>query len=80
MNATLSEVEQLALSLAPADRAALVDHLWESLDGASLPHWEAEWRAEIEKRRTEISECRVKPVPGEEVSRKARELAAGVRS
>ena len=74
MSATLERIEQEVLALSPQDRAVLVGKLWESLDYTPYPELSPEWREEIDRRRREIQEGRVKPVPGEEVSRKAREL------
>lgn len=74
MNAALERIEQEALALSPQERADLVGKLWESLDYTPYPELSQEWQSEIERRRREIQEGKVKPVPGEEVSRKAREL------
>ena len=75
MSATLEQIEQEALALPAKERAQLVDKLWESLGDTTYPVLGEEWLAEIERRRQELLHGKVKPVPGEEVSRKAWETA-----
>jgi len=64
-------IEKEALALPLEDRARLAEKLLESLDNEiSSPLSEA-WKGEIERRRQEVRQGKVKPVAGEEVSRKA---------
>ncbi|MDQ6631464.1 MAG: addiction module protein [Verrucomicrobiota bacterium] len=76
MSATLERIEQEALALSPKERAEIVGKLWESLDYTPYPELSKEWQIEIERCRREIRDGKVKSVPGEEVSRKAQQLAA----
>jgi len=76
MNAALAEIEREAMALPANERAQLADRLWESLASTSSSPLTESWTAEIERRRREIAEGSAKPVPGEEVSRKAWQLAA----
>jgi putative addiction module component (TIGR02574 family) len=80
MSATLEQLEREALALPAKDRAELVDRLWESLGDTTYPVLSKEWLAEIECRRQELLQGKVKPIPGEEVSRKAWETAKSTRS
>ena len=64
-----------AVALPAEKRAALVDKLWESLGNTSYPILSEQWQSEIERRRRELLEGKVKAVPGEEVSRQAWQLA-----
>jgi putative addiction module component (TIGR02574 family) len=79
MSSTLEEIEQAALGLPPKDRAQLVDKLWESLDHTTYPHLSQEWVNEIKRRRQEFAEGKVKAIPGQEVSRKARKVVTPAR-
>jgi putative addiction module component (TIGR02574 family) len=68
------EIEKEALALPLEDRARLAEKLFDSLDEEiSSPLSEA-WEEEIERRREDVRQGKVKPVAGEEVSRKAWEL------
>ena len=80
MSATLEQIEQEALALPAKERAQLVDKLWESLGDTTYPVLGKAWLAEIERRRQELLQGKVKPIPGEEVSRKAWETAKSTRS
>jgi putative addiction module component (TIGR02574 family) len=67
-------IEKEALALPVGDRARLAEKLLESLDNeASSPLSEA-WEEEIERRREEVRQGKVKSVAGQEVTRKAWEL------
>jgi putative addiction module component (TIGR02574 family) len=77
MSLTIQEIEEQALALSPDTRARLVDTLWESLDDTTYPVLSEAWQGEIERRRRELLEGRAEPVLGQEVSRRARELAEG---
>jgi putative addiction module component (TIGR02574 family) len=79
MSATLEEIEREALALPPEKRAQLVDRLWESLGNTTHPILSKEWLVEIERRRQELTEGKVKAVSGEEVSRKAWEAVKSAR-
>ena len=80
MSATLEEIEREALALPAKERSQLVDKLWESLGDTTFPVLSKEWLVEIEHRRQELLQGTVKPIPGEEVSRKAWETAKSTRS
>jgi putative addiction module component (TIGR02574 family) len=68
------EIEKEALALPLEDRARLAEKLFDSLDEEiSSPLSEA-WEEEFERRREDVRQGKVKPVAGEEVSRKAWEL------
>ena len=70
-------VREDALALSDADRVALARDLLSSLDAAEAdPDVEQAWAEEAERRLEEIRSCKVQPVPGEEVLRKARERLA----
>src|SRR5439155_9130094 len=69
MDATLEQIEREALALPARQRAQLVDKLWESLGDTTYPLLSPEWEAEIERRRQEMQEGKVKPIRGEDVSR-----------
>ena len=80
MSAPLEQIEREALELPPEQRARLVDTLWESLGDTTCVALNDEWTAEIERRRRELLEGKAKPVPGEEVSRRAWERVKPHRS
>jgi putative addiction module component (TIGR02574 family) len=80
MSATLEQIEREALALPAKERAELVDKLWESLGDTTYPVLSKGWLAEVERRRQELLQGKVKPIPGEEVSRKAWEAAKSTRS
>jgi putative addiction module component (TIGR02574 family) len=71
MSVSMEQIEREALELPPEQRARLVDKLWESLGETTEPVLSQEWQTEIERRRREILEGKVKAVPGDEVSRQA---------
>jgi putative addiction module component (TIGR02574 family) len=75
MSATVEQIEKQVLALPAEERAQLVDKLWESLGDTSYPTLTEEWKIEIEWRRRELLDGSVRPVPGEDVSRKAWQLA-----
>jgi len=76
----LEQIEREALALPAKERAELVDKLWESLGDTTYPVLSKEWLAEIERRRQELLQGKVKPIPGQEVSRKAWETAKSTSS
>jgi putative addiction module component (TIGR02574 family) len=47
---TLASIQNEIEKLAPAERAALIDVLWESLDEERIKEIEAKWAAEAEDR------------------------------
>jgi putative addiction module component (TIGR02574 family) len=75
MSAPLDQIEQDALALPPEQRAQLVDKLWDSLGDTTYPALTENWRAEIERRRQQLANGQAVAVPGEAVSRRAREIA-----
>ena len=77
MSLTIEQIEKQVLALPATQRAQLVDKLWESLGDTTYPILSERWKTEIDRRRKELLEGRVKAVPGEEVSRKAWKLAKG---
>ena len=77
MGSTIAQIEKQVLALPAEERAQLVDKLWASLGDTSYPILSEEWKIEIDRRRGELLEGRVRAVPGEDVSRKAWQLAKG---
>jgi len=77
MSSTIAQIEKEVLALPAEQRAQLVDKLWDSLGDTSYPALSEEWKTEIERRRRELLERKVRAVPGEEVSREAWRLAEG---
>ena len=75
MNADLEQLEKQVLALPARERAELVDKLWESLGDTTCAVANEEWLEEIERRRQDLLKGKAKSVAGEEVSRKAREIA-----
>jgi putative addiction module component (TIGR02574 family) len=78
-SATLERIEREALALPVKERAQLVDKLWESLGDTTCLVLNEEWNAELERRRRNLIEGKARVVPGEEVSRKAREIVNSPR-
>ena len=79
MSVTLEDIEREALALPVEKRARLVDRLWESLGHTTYPVVSPDWLAEVERRRQELLQGKVKPVAGEEVSRQARGMVEPAR-
>ncbi|MCI0538364.1 MAG: addiction module protein [Verrucomicrobiales bacterium] len=77
MSLAIEQIEKQVLALPAEERARLVDKLWASLGDTSYPILSEEWKFEIERRRRELLDGKVKGVPGEEVSRQAWQLAKG---
>ena len=71
MPAELQSVLDAALQLPDADREALAERLWESLDGEEPDEAEfaAEWDEEIRQRIEDMRSGKETPVPWEEVRR-----------
>lgn len=59
-----------ALALSEIQRELLIDELVESLSPETGPHSDEEMLAELERRRTEMEQGLVKPIPWEEVRRR----------
>jgi putative addiction module component (TIGR02574 family) len=66
------EILRAALSLPPALREMLADHLLASLDSPNQKKIEAAWAEEIERRIREIDEGKVETIDGEVVMQKLR--------
>jgi len=75
MNATLEQIAQEALQLAPAQRADLADFLVESLDSTPPDEIQCLWIDEANRRLAEVRSGKVKTIPGEKVLAEARRLA-----
>lgn len=72
MATTIERLAEEALKLPGESRAQLADLLVESLDSSDFGHVERQWVSEAKRRRDEIRSGKVKPIPGEEALRKAR--------
>jgi putative addiction module component (TIGR02574 family) len=75
MSSALARIEEEALALTPEERAHLVDTLWDSLGDTSYPVLSESWSREIEHRHQRLVSKEAKAVKGEEVSRRAWEIA-----
>ena len=80
MSVTLERIEQEALALPVRERAQLMDKLWESLGETTYEVLNEAWVSEIQRRRQALAAGTARRVPGEEVSRKAWELAKSTGS
>ena len=60
------QIEKEALGMPSEARARLADRLIESLDAASLSQIDKMWIGEARRRREEVQQGDVKPVPGPE--------------
>ena len=74
MSVLLSELEQQACSLAPEERAQLVEALLKSLHDVALSEIETAWEREIEKRVTAFDKGELQTCPAEEVFAEARSM------
>ncbi len=73
----MRSIEQLTeemLSLPSASRAALADKLVESLEFDADSSIQADWMTESKRRRDEIRNGSVQPIPGEEAMAQVRRL------
>jgi hypothetical protein len=73
----MRSIEQLAeeiLSLPSASRALLADRLVESLEFDLDPSIQVAWLAEAKRRRDEVRDGSVRPIPGEEALAQVRRL------
>lgn len=77
MSPTTEEFLSVALTLSEGDRLELADALMASLEAEDQPPFDDSWRAVIRRRSAELRSGKVKPVPWEEVKRRARERASG---
>lgn len=75
MNATLKQIAEEALQLAPAQRAELADFLVASLESTEPDEIQRLWLQEANRRLEEVRSGQVRTVPGEEVMAEARRLA-----
>ncbi len=71
---TFEIIEHEALCLPEAERAKLAQKRLLSLDAHGDRETEQQWRIEADRRARELDSGKVKPVPAEEVRRKARAL------
>ena len=70
----LKELEDEILQLSEEKRAELAQKLLLSLDSRSEREIEEDWLDEAERRARDLDEGIVKPIPADEVRRKARAL------
>lgn len=70
----LEQIEAEALHLSEKERAELAQRLLLSLDAPSEAEISEDWLLEAKRRARELDDGVVKPVPAEEVRRKARSL------
>lgn len=73
----MKSIEQLTeelLALPSASRALLAEKLVESLEFDTEPTIQAAWMTEAKKRRSEIRDGSVQPIPGEEALAQVRRL------
>jgi putative addiction module component (TIGR02574 family) len=69
---TFEEILSAALALPPGRRAALADHLLDSMNGEDQKRINALWAEEAGRRMKEIEDGMVTPIPGEEVMNRLR--------
>jgi putative addiction module component (TIGR02574 family) len=74
---TIDEIAKEALALPSEDRALLADRLVESLDAAEVNRVDMLWAAEARRRRDEVREGRVQPIPGDEALARVRRSIGG---
>nr|VFJ69912.1 MAG: putative addiction module component, TIGR02574 family [Candidatus Kentron sp. DK] len=71
----LQQIESQALHLPEQARAELAQKLFDSLNGHAEPDQvSTEWLLEAQRRAEELDSGAVRPVPSEEVARKARAM------
>jgi putative addiction module component (TIGR02574 family) len=73
MSRDAGEILKEALALPPEARAALADHLWDSLDEEVDPDVEESWRQEIRRRIAQLDSGAIAAIPWSEA--RARLLA-----
>ncbi|MGQ0835172.1 MAG: addiction module protein [Gammaproteobacteria bacterium] len=69
----MAEIEQEIRALAPAEKERLLRALLEELDGPADADAEQAWLEEAQRRSRELEAGLVKPVPADEVFRRARD-------
>ena len=69
---TYDEIFGAALSLPPALRAMLAEHLLKSLDSVQQAEIDASWAEEVEKRVEAVEQGQVTLIPGEQVFQELR--------
>ncbi len=70
----LKQIENQALDLSEDERAQLAQKLILSLESSNDGNLDKEWLLEARRRAVEIDNGEVKPIPAEEVRRKAQAL------
>ena len=70
----LKQIEDEALHLSEKERAELAQKLLLSLDAPTAEEIEEDWLIEARRRARELGEGIVRPIPAEEVRKKARAL------
>lgn len=71
---SIEELTEELLALPSASRALLAQKLVESLEFDTEPTIQAAWMTEAKKRRSEIRDGSVQPIPGEEALATVRRL------
>ena len=72
MSANVAEIEAKIRSLSFEDKTELIRALIAELDGPADADVERAWLEEAQRRHREVTEGKVKPVPGERVFEKLR--------
>lgn len=70
----LKQIEDEALHLSEEERAELAQKLLLSLDAPTMDEIEEDWLIEARRRARELDEGLVRPIPADEVRKKARAL------
>jgi putative addiction module component (TIGR02574 family) len=70
MSDRFEDILKAALALSEMQRVLLIDELVESLPPETGPYSDEEMLAELERRRAELEQGLVKPIPWEEVRRR----------
>jgi len=68
----LTSIQKEIVHLSPAERAMLIDILWESLDEARLKEIEAKWAAESEERIDAVDRGEMQTIDGPSALRELR--------
>ena len=72
MSSALKKIEDEVLKLPARSRARLAERLIASLEEVADPEAESTWRAEVERRSSELMHGDVKGIPANKVFKKAR--------
>jgi len=67
----VQSILSFAMQLSVSERLELIDALWESVPPVALPPLSDEWRAEIERRSSEVDAGTVATIPWERVREEA---------